>query len=307
MAATDPQRTKPIRSTGVSAHPPVDALVAVVKSKADFRHADRDGWYRIPRDKAPRDVLEGRIQHLAFYLPKQFGDEAWQVHWGARVTGLRESTRRELLPAEDRHPRADAVYLKLELDPLGQLARPILSRRLRRIVFIPTTWQKLQTAREINDLFHASPWEDVLWDRLKAEDIAAEREYFVPGDRSSKYALDFAVFGQNRNLDIECDGDTYHISRQNARYDNARNNFLTARGWSVLRFSTDMLREDMPHVVREVQTAIQNCGGLVPPEPSTRPTPDLLWQSPLWGPSLASGRAVNPSQRARRTPARRRS
>lgn len=300
-----PRTTTPETAIAARVHPPADALVALVKSRRDFRCAADDGWYRIPRDKAPTELLEGRIQRLAFYLPKQFGDDAWQVRWVARITDIREVARRDLLPDEAQHPRADAPYLKIELGPLGQLARPIPSRRLRRIIFIPTTWRKLQRAREINDLFHASPWEDALWDTLKAERIAAEREYFVPGDNSGRYALDFAVFGQTRNLDIECDGDQYHITRERARHDNARNNFLTARGWSVLRYSAGTLRDEMPRVVREVHTAIKDCGGLTPAQPAAPAAPDLLWQAPLWAPALAGGHTVNPHRPARRSRPRR--
>jgi hypothetical protein len=84
-------------------------LVAVVRSKADWRRVRDDGWYRIPRDKAPACLLEGRVQRVAFYLPQQFEHDAWQVRWMAHLNGLHEARRCELLPAEERHPRANDV------------------------------------------------------------------------------------------------------------------------------------------------------------------------------------------------------
>ncbi len=51
-------------------------------------------------------------------------------------------------------------YYQLLLGNLQPLPKPILSRRLRRITFIPTTRKKFKTAIEINDLWDESPLED---------------------------------------------------------------------------------------------------------------------------------------------------
>jgi hypothetical protein len=44
------------------------------------------------------------------------------------------------------------LYYKVQLGPVQQLERPIVSLRWRRITFIHTTWDRLHDAREINDL-----------------------------------------------------------------------------------------------------------------------------------------------------------
>jgi very-short-patch-repair endonuclease len=283
-------------------HPPVDALVAIVPTRADFTLIQTEGWYRVPVASAPEALLAGQVRSLAFYLPKVFREDAWQVRWIAPLLGSVVRSRRELLPYEPAHPHADDLYLRLALGPLTALARPIPSRRLRRITFIPTTCAKLNTAAEINDLFHASPIEDALWQALKREGIEAEREYFVPGDRGGRYALDFAIFGQQRNLDVECDGDAYHANPTRARYDNRRNNFLTTRGWSVLRFTTAQIREEMPEVLMQVRSAIKSCGGATHMAPSDAPAqpPDVLWQPALWDGAMARGHSVDLRQPARR-------
>lgn len=302
MPDRSPTRARPTRP----AHPPVDALVAIAPRRADLERARLQRWYRIPQDKAPEVLLAGQIATIAFYLPKEFGDDAFHVRWHAPLLGFTTHTRQDLLPDEPRHPRATAPYLRLELGPLEPLPRPIPSRRLRRIAFIPTTRAKLAMATEINDLYHASPLEDALWHALKAEGYEPEREYFVPADRAARYALDFAIFGRQRNLDIECDGDTYHINRDRAPYDNQRNNFLTSRGWSILRFTTAQLIHELPDVMAQVRSTVKSCGGEFSPPPAVAPAPDPLWQPALWDPSLAEGHAVNPRQRAPRASRRRR-
>ena len=75
---------------------------------------------------------------------------------------IREVCRWELFPDEPEDSKSQRRYYKLELSPLSRLEQPILSRRLRRITFIPTTWEKFTSASEINDLWDESPLEDRL-------------------------------------------------------------------------------------------------------------------------------------------------
>ena len=73
--------------------------------------------------------------------------------------------RRELLPNEPTHPRADERYYRFALGPLWALPAPVPSRRLRRITFIPTTFGQLLYAQDVADLWHAAPVNDngVVW------------------------------------------------------------------------------------------------------------------------------------------------
>jgi hypothetical protein len=57
------------------------------------------------------------------------------------------------MPTEPNHPRANEYYFKVQIGPLKQLSRPIVSLQWRRITFIHTTWDRFQDASEINDLF----------------------------------------------------------------------------------------------------------------------------------------------------------
>lgn len=175
--------------------------------------------------------------------------------------------RRDLLPDQPNHPRADAPYYRLNLGAIHQLAQPIVSARGRRLVFISTTRAKFEAAQEINDLFHDSPLEDELWDGFKRACISAERELYISANRR-KYCLDFALYCKKGNIDIdidiECDGDgdAWHSEREHIARDNARDNDLTSQGWAVLRFNSRSLRDDLPACLSLVQQTIAGRGGL---------------------------------------------
>ena len=65
------------------------------------------------------------------------------------------------------HAFTNWQYYQVVIGPLQRLPEPIVSLRWRRIVFIPTTWEKFVTAMEINDLYDDSPLEDRLWSVFK--------------------------------------------------------------------------------------------------------------------------------------------
>jgi len=102
-----------------------NVLVAIVPRKKDWRILEEKHWYRIPVKSAPKMI-----------------------------------ERVELLPDEPNHTRANEDYYKFTIDELKKLPRPIPSKRWRRIIFIPTTLNKLMEAKEINDLYHTSPIEE---------------------------------------------------------------------------------------------------------------------------------------------------
>ncbi|MDX2241265.1 MAG: hypothetical protein NW224_11320 [Leptolyngbyaceae cyanobacterium bins.302] len=131
-----------------------EVLIAIINSVADMTIARDRRWYRIPVDQVEK--LQQRRQWqpkwLAFYQTKVFGDEAHAVKYFAEVIAIREVSRAELFPDEAQTEKSHKRYYKLELAPLQQLPQPIKSQRLRRMTFIPTTWEKLTSAQEIEDL-----------------------------------------------------------------------------------------------------------------------------------------------------------
>ena len=140
------------------------------------------------------------------------------------------------------------------------LKNPLRCKRSRRNYFISTTLEKLLNAEEFNDIFNESPLEDILWEGMKEKSIAAERQLFIRGNNKF-YCLDFAAFCRKGNLNIECDGDAYHIDKEKAVKDNKRDNYLTKKGWSILRYSTTQL-QDTDECVAEISEAISKKGGM---------------------------------------------
>ncbi len=154
------------------------------------------------------------------------------------------------------------MYYKLTLKGLEALDQPILSVRPRRLVFIPTTWDKFSYAEQINDLFDDSPLEDALWQQFKRLFIQAERQWELIADEQH-YFLDFALFCTKAPVAIETDGDTWHTMPERANLDYLRQNTIESRGWHVLRFNSQEIREGMAtSCLPEIQKMINNQGGL---------------------------------------------
>jgi very-short-patch-repair endonuclease len=236
-----------------------EVLVAIMNNKTDFRILQEQGWYRIPVASAPK---RWPPKWLAIYQTKVFRKEAYAVRYYGRVRAIQVVRRRELFPNEFPNPKSDRRYYQLHLDSLERLGNPIFSRRWRRIVFIPTTWQKFIQAAEINDLYDESPLEDRLWAELRRLEIRAERQWHLKVERSH-YFLDFAVFCQKGKIDIETDGDTYHIQRERVQQDNRRHNHLQSAGWRVLRFNGKQIRQAMAeYCMPEITEMITTLGGL---------------------------------------------
>jgi very-short-patch-repair endonuclease len=240
-----------------------EVLVAIVNNLEDMRLAREAGWYRIPVASAQKWLNERwPPRWLALYQTKIFGPEAYAVNYYAPVQDIRLVSRHELFPNTPRnHPKANRRYYQLMLGELQPLPQPIISRRLRRLVFIPTTYEKFETAIEINDLWDESPLEDRLWAIFKRVRIRAERQYAVQ-IKDKFYFLDFAIFCNKGKIDVETDGDTWHIGTESAQVDRERDNKLASRGWQVLRFNTTEIQERaVDYCVSEVMTTINRLGG----------------------------------------------
>lgn len=229
-------------------------LVVVMNNPRDFRLLQEEGWYRIPVRRAPRQVA---ADFLAFYQTGAFPEERWSIRYYAAVKGYRLVKRSELLPAEATHPRANDYYFKVEIGPLQTLPRPIPSRKLRRITFIPTTLQRLLRAREVNDLWEGPPSAERLWQALRSSGIEAERELEIREGRAA-YHLDLAIFCQRGKVGVECLEEPGEVADPLARpWPEA----LRAKGWSLLRFSRKQL-DDLQHCVETIKERIAACGGL---------------------------------------------
>lgn len=141
-------------------NPRGEVLVALLKQKSDFAILKEQGWYRIPVVHAPKPWPP---KWLAFYQPKDFGPEAYQIRYYGEVAEVQIVPRQKLFPNEFESPKSSQEYYMLTLKSLEALSQPIPSLRPRRLVFVPTTWTNFIQAEQINDLFNNSPLEDSLW------------------------------------------------------------------------------------------------------------------------------------------------
>jgi REase_MTES_1575 len=258
----------------VRRNPPRDVLVALWPHPRDLELARERGWYRV-RPGVAIDRLGdlSRFRTLAFYQPDAFGTDRRQVRFRTPVLAYERCTRAELLPEEPDHVRAQQIYHCFRLGPLEELPQPITSRKGRRLLFIPTTEDRLTLAQEINELFAGTPIEDHLFAALKREGLWPEREYYVELRRSEAarsrpvpHFLDLALFCRDRDLNVECDGDTWHIGPESARRDRQRDNLLEVNGWHILRFNTQEILHEIDSTLIRIREAINRYGGVVDDE-----------------------------------------
>jgi len=175
-------------------------LVAIVPRPDDWALVINERWYRIPLAKAPERV---GAEYLAFYLPARFGELGCSIRYYASIERYRLVKRRDLLPDQTRHPRADDRYLKLELGPLLELPHPIPAAKLRRVTFIATTLDRLLVAQEINDLWLRETAKDRLWQGLRERGVEAYRDHVLLSE-DGHCLVDVAVPVGQSGLAVDC-------------------------------------------------------------------------------------------------------
>lgn len=262
-------------------------LVGILKKTDALSILFSKKWYHIPVDSVER-LLADRWppQWMAFYQTGDFGPDKYQIRYYGKVRRIRRAKRKTLFPREVRTP--DKWYYQIFLEEVLRREPPLVSRKPRRNPFIKTTHDKFMNAIEFNDLFDDSPLEDELWSELKKRKIPAERQDIVQG-REGIYYLDFAVYCEKGDLDIETDGDTFHTRKNQVTKDNIRDNDLETIGWKILRFNTSQIREEMRvYCLPKIVTNINNLGGpsegrVIPRKLSSDGTPFL--QDSLFDPT----------------------
>lgn len=237
-------------------------LIALMNSISDFEIAKTLRWYRIPVKSAPKIVKEGKLQIIAFYHTKAFINEKYSIQYYGVVNKISIVKRIKLFPDEVHNPKTYNDYYKIEFNTIQKLETPIICKRNRRILFIPTSKEKFFNASEINHLFNDSILEDILWNRFIEKKIAVERQFYYKINDKNHYILDFAIFCKIRNINIECDGDNYHTEKSKVQYDKNRNNLLESSGWSVLRFTTENITKQLDDSVNIICDTINKYGGV---------------------------------------------
>ncbi len=140
--------------------PEDSVLVGVINRKRDLVYARDQHWYRIPQERMARGVT---ADYIAFFLSRAFGERNGSIPYYAEKTGLELRYRRDLLPDEPDHRRADAVYYRVALGDFQVKNPPIRNDTKRTISFVYTTWDRFIHAQTIADLYSD---DDVFVDRL---------------------------------------------------------------------------------------------------------------------------------------------
>jgi len=81
------------------------ALVGIVPRKNLWEVIQKERWYHIPIQSAPKNAL--LTEYIAFYFPKEFGEKKrYKVSHYARVKKVDVVKRIQLFPKESGHRRA---------------------------------------------------------------------------------------------------------------------------------------------------------------------------------------------------------
>lgn len=237
------------------------ALVGIVPRKNLWNIIQEERWYHIPVESAPKNAK--LAEYLGFYFPAVFGKELrYKVNFYAKVKKVNIVKRIALFPEEKEHERTNKNYFQFHLGKIKELPKPIPSMRWRRIVHIPTSCEKLFSAEEINDLYDTSPLEEKMYLEMKKRKIWAERQLYVKAG-GQNFCLDFGIFCHRSNIDVECDGEKYHILPEALARDRERNNQLTSLGWHILRFTGKEINRSLKNCLQTVERTIINLGGIV--------------------------------------------
>ncbi len=160
-------------------YPEDRVLVGVINRQVDLSHAQHDHWYRIPQGRATKGI---HAEYLAFFLSRDFGPQNGGIHYYARRTGHELVRRRDLLPEEADHPRADALYYKIQLGELRPKVPPVLNPTHRAVAFIYTTWDRFVAATAIADLYSTADYfVDRVYYALRNAGVPAERYWEAEG------------------------------------------------------------------------------------------------------------------------------
>jgi very-short-patch-repair endonuclease len=221
-------------------------LVAVMATSEDLQRAASEGWYRIPQRRAPHRI---GADYLAFYQTGAFKGkpEAHTVTYYAPVRRYTLLTRRELLPAEPDHPRAEDYYFRIDIGPLLRLDRPVPAARLRRVSFIYTTLDRLLTASDVRELYYKNDSFQTLWQALRESRLRPLRNRLA-----GEWPVDIALRAQAGYLGIHCLEDDAVQEGQH---------HLAAAPWTLLHFSSNHIQQDLDGCLRQIGATLIDLGG----------------------------------------------
>jgi len=240
-----------------------EVLVCVLKTKRDRELLLNKKWYRIPLKHAPRR----RPEYLAFYQPLTFEKKCSKIKLYGRVKFWRLKKRKELLPEEKKHVRAEQLYLQFFLSRVTKLRRALNNKKGVRISFGFTSLHKLRHSPDVRRLFNIPPIEDILAKILKKNKIPYYPQFRVRRKNRKIYRMDFALPCRKGWLNVECDGFRWHTRKQQRLKDRRRDKELRKLGWKILRLPEEKIVKNPQLSFRKVRKILQKLGGSHPELP----------------------------------------
>lgn len=189
--------------------------------------------------------------YLAFYQTGAFGEqpEARTITFYAPTRRYQLVTRREMLPDEADHPRADDYYFQIQLGPFQRLESPVPSSTFQRVTFIHTTFDRLVHAQDVRDLFLPEDPFQKLWHALRENRLRPLKNRLV-----DERPVDIALRARGGNLGIICTGEP-HMRTEEAR--------VRAERWELLWLPAQHIEEDIDDCLRQIGAALIQLGGSV--------------------------------------------
>jgi len=234
-----------------------EVLVCVLKTKRDRELLLNKKWYRVPLKHAPLR----RPKYLAFYQPINFGKSGRKIELYGRVKFWRLKKRKELLPEEKKHIRAEQLYLQFVLSRVLKLRRAPSNRKGVRISFGFTSLYKLRRAPDVRRLFDIPPIEEILSGILKKNKISYYPQFRVRRKNRKIYRMDFALPCRKGWLNVECDGFRWHSRKQQRLKDRRRDKELRKLGWKILRIPEEKIVKNPLLSFRKIKKISQKLGG----------------------------------------------
>lgn len=103
----------------------------------------------------------------------------------------------------------------------------------------------------VNNKWHKTDIEIIMGSALAKEEIVTEYNYSV----GSKW-VDYAIV--DKKIAVECDGEYWH---QDKEKEQKRDRYLSSKGWTVLHFSDNKIKNNIDECIDEIKRILKNHNG----------------------------------------------
>lgn len=219
-------------------YPDDRVLVGVINRKRDLDYFLKAQWYRVPQHRFPQGIFTEYVAiYLSGYPARKLGQGG--ITYYASLAGIELAYRRDLLPEEAEHQRANDTYYQLQVRDIEGRTPPITNPTKRPISFIFTTWDRFTQAQVIADLYSTADYfVDRIYHALRDRRIRSQR-YWDAQRKETGYGAGFRIVCERGVL--------------NAHTDASDDDTV---------FNLDLARNE-DDILREIEARIASMGGVV--------------------------------------------